>query len=48
MDKGLARGTILERRDDLVISRVGELGTTFGEAADVVTEIITLFLSAMA
>jgi hypothetical protein len=37
MDKGLARGTIIEGRDDLVVRYVRKLDTTFGEATDVVT-----------
>jgi hypothetical protein len=48
MDKGVARGTILEHCDDLVVSRVEELGTIFGEVANVVTETLTLLLPAMA
>jgi hypothetical protein len=48
MDKGVARGTILEHCDGLVVSRVEELGTIFGEVANVVTETLTLLLPAMA
>jgi hypothetical protein len=48
MDKGLARGTILESGDDLVVGRVGELSATLGEAANVVKETLTLILLAMA
>jgi hypothetical protein len=48
VDKGVARGTILEHCDDLVVSRVEELGTIFGEAENVVTETLTLLLPAMA
>jgi hypothetical protein len=42
MDKGLACGTILESGDDLVVSRVRELSAMLGEAANVVTETLTL------
>jgi hypothetical protein len=48
MDKGVARGTILEHCDGLVVSRVEELGTIFGEVANVVTETLTLLLPAIA
>jgi hypothetical protein len=37
VDKGLARGTILESGDDLVVGRVRELSVALGEAANVVT-----------
>jgi hypothetical protein len=47
MDKGLARGSILESCDDLVICCVGELGASLREAAYVVAETLTLLLSAM-
>jgi hypothetical protein len=48
MDKGITRGAILERCDDLVVRRVGELSTTPGEAVYVVTETFTLLLRAVA
>jgi hypothetical protein len=48
MDKGLARGTILEACDDPIVRRVGVLSTMLGEAVDVVAETLTLLLSAMA
>jgi hypothetical protein len=48
VEKGLARGTILEGRDDLVISHFGELTAVLGEAANVVIETIALLLPAMA
>jgi hypothetical protein len=48
MDKGITRGAILERCDDLVVRRVGELSTTLGEAVYVVTETFTLLLRAVA
>jgi hypothetical protein len=48
MDKGLARGTILEGRNDLVVCRVGKLGAALGEAADVVMETLAFLLPAMA
>jgi hypothetical protein len=48
VDKGLARGTILEGRDDLVVCRIGELGVALREAAYVVMETLILILPAMA
>jgi hypothetical protein len=48
MDKCLARGTILEGCDALVVRRVGELSTAFGEVVDVVTETIALLLPVLA
>jgi hypothetical protein len=42
VDKGPARGTILESCDDLVVGRIGELGVALGEAAYVVAETLLL------
>jgi hypothetical protein len=47
VDKGLARGTILEGCNDLVLRRIEELSTTLGEAANVVTETLALLLPTM-
>jgi hypothetical protein len=48
VDKGPARGTILEGRDDLIVSRVGKLSTTFGESTNVVMETLAFLFLAMA
>jgi hypothetical protein len=48
VDKGLARGTILESSDDMVVGRVGEFGATLVEATNVVTKTVALILPAMA
>jgi hypothetical protein len=48
VDKDLARGTIFESSDDLIVGRVGELSAALGEAANVVAETLTLLLPAMA
>jgi hypothetical protein len=48
VDKGFARGTILESSDDLVVGRVGEFSAALGEAGNVITEILALLLPAMA
>jgi hypothetical protein len=48
MDKGLARGTILESGNDQVVDRAGELSATLRIATNVVTETPTLLLLAMA
>jgi hypothetical protein len=48
VDKGLARGTILEGYDNLVDGHIGELSAAFGEAVYVVAETLTLLLLAVA
>jgi hypothetical protein len=48
VDKGLARGTILESGDDLIAGHVGEFSAALGEAAKVVAETLALLLSVMA
>jgi hypothetical protein len=48
VDKGLARGSILQSGYDLVVGCVGEFSTTLGEVANVVTETLALLLPAMA
>jgi hypothetical protein len=48
MDKGLARGTILESRGDLVVRHVVELSATLGEVANVVMEALAILLPVLA
>jgi hypothetical protein len=41
MDEGGAGGTVLERRNGVVVGRAEELGASFGEASDVVMQALT-------
>jgi hypothetical protein len=43
VDKGLTRGTILEGYDDLIISRIRELGLALGEAVYVARRLSPYF-----
>jgi hypothetical protein len=47
MDKGHARRAIMERRDGIVVGRIGELGAALGEALYVLAEALPRLLLAV-
>jgi hypothetical protein len=47
MDEGGAGGTVLERRNGVVVGRAEELGASFGEASDVVMQALIRLLLAI-
>jgi hypothetical protein len=48
MDEGGAGRAVLERRDGLVVRRAGKLGTSLGEAPDVLAQALPWLLLAVA